>query len=198
MLCVEFQCLRIFILGPSSCSRKNLIWPLGSMHIFIPSRWLILFSPDHFSGQHPIGESPPNTRSSSELFKKDRRLTVRSSIAATSTQWGKPANLWTPCVYSLWPRVPSWIWIRWIQSASHGNTLSRLQLWLCRLRRKIPLRQPAISSLGNIFLRHSRFSPQTTRTTHSWATTSFLSLTSKHDLCYTYGDNTPLTHSTMP
>ena len=64
-----------------------------------------------------------------------------------------------------------------------GTPISRLQLWLCRLRRKIPLRHPAISSLGNIFCRHSRFSPQTTRTTHSWATTSFLSLTSKHDLC---------------
>ena len=65
-----------------------------------------------------------------------------------------------------------------------GTTLSPLQLWLCRLRRKIPLRQPATSSLGNIFWRHSRFSPQTTRTTRSWATASFLSLTSKHDLCY--------------
>ena len=35
-----------------------------------------------------------------------------------------------------------------------GTTLSPLQLWLCRLRRKIPLRQPATSSLGNIFWRH--------------------------------------------
>ena len=79
-----------------------------------------------------------------------------------------------------------------------GTTLSRLQLWLCRLRRKISLRQPATSSLGNIFWRHSHLSPQTTRTTNSWATTSFLFLTSKHDLCYTYGDHTSLTHSTMP
>ena len=72
-----------------------------------------------------MGESPPNTFSSSELFKKDRRLTVYSSIAAAaaaaSTQWGKPSNLWTPCVYSLRPSIPSWIWIRWIQSASHRN-----------------------------------------------------------------------------
>ena len=67
---------------------------------------------------------------------------------------------------------------------------SPLQLWLCQLRRKISLRQPATTSLGNIFWRHSRFSPQTTRTTHSWATTSFLSLTSKYDLCYTYDDHT--------
>ena len=32
-----------------------------------------------------------------------------------------------------------------------GTTLSRLQLWLCRLRRKITLRHLATSSLGNIF-----------------------------------------------
>ena len=79
-----------------------------------------------------------------------------------------------------------------------GITISCLQLWLCRLWCKIPLWQPATSPLGNIFWKHSRFSPQTTRSTHSWVTTSFLSLTSKHDLCYTYGDHTSLTHSTMP
>ena len=78
------------------------------------------------------------------------------------------------------------------------TTLRRLQLWRCRLRRKISLRHPATSSLSNIFWRHSRFSSQTTRTTHSWVTTSFLSLTSKHGLCYTYGDLTSLRHSTMP
>ena len=47
------------------------------------------------------------------------------------------------------------------------------------------LRRPATSSLGNIFWRHSHFSPQTTRVTHSWTTTRFLSLTSKHDFCNT-------------
>ena len=39
------------------------------------------------------------------------------------TPWGKPYNLWTSWVYSLRPRVPSWLWIRWIQSASHRNNL---------------------------------------------------------------------------
>ena len=66
-----------------------------------------------------------------------------------------------------------------------GTTLSRLQLWLCQLKCKIPLRQPATSSLGNIFWRHSHFSPQMTRTTHSWTTKTFQSSTSKHDFCYT-------------
>ena len=38
---------------------------------------------------------------------------------------------------------------------------------------------------GQHFWRHSRFSPQTTRTTHSWTTTTSLSSTSKHNFCYT-------------
>ena len=63
-----------------------------------------------------------------------------------------------------------------------GTTLSRHQLWLCQLRSNIPLRHPTTSSLGNIFWRHSRFSPQTTRTTYSWMMTTFLSSTSKHNL----------------
>ena len=41
-----------------------------------------------------------------------------------------------------------------------GTTFSRLQYWLCWLRCKIPLRHPATSSLGNIFWRHSHFSPK--------------------------------------
>ena len=66
-----------------------------------------------------------------------------------------------------------------------GTPLSRLQLWPCRLRRIIPHRHPATSSLGNIYWRHLRFSLTMTRNTHLWVTTSFLSLTSKHDLYYT-------------
>ena len=79
-----------------------------------------------------------------------------------------------------------------------GTPLCRLQLLLCRQRRAIALRYPATSSLGNVFWRLSCFSPTTTRTTHSWVTTSFLPLTSKHDLCYTCGDHISRRHSTMP
>ena len=42
------------------CLARKLIWPLWSTHILTQWRWLILFIPDHFSGQHQIGESPPN------------------------------------------------------------------------------------------------------------------------------------------
>ena len=43
------------------CLARNLIWLLGSTHIFTQSGWLILFRSDHFSGPHQIGEKPPNT-----------------------------------------------------------------------------------------------------------------------------------------
>ena len=62
----------------------------------------------------PFFRAAPNILSSSELFKIDRRLTVLSSIAAASPPWRKPSN-------SVWPRVPSWIGIRWIQYATHRN-----------------------------------------------------------------------------
>ena len=48
------------------CSRKNFVflfvalWPLWLLHIFTQWGWLILFSSDHFPGQHKNGESPPN------------------------------------------------------------------------------------------------------------------------------------------
>ena len=41
-----------------------------------------------------------------------------------------------------------------------GTTLRHPQNWLCRLRCKILLRRLATSPLGNIFWRHSRFSPK--------------------------------------
>ena len=49
-------------------------------------------------------------------------ITVCSPFSSIiTTPRGKPSNLWTSWIYSLRPRVPSWIWIRWIQSASHRN-----------------------------------------------------------------------------
>ena len=42
------------------CLARKLIWPLWSSHVFIQWVWLILFSPDHFPGQHKNGVSPSN------------------------------------------------------------------------------------------------------------------------------------------
>ena len=41
---------------------------------------------------------------------------------------------------------------------------------------------------GQHFLETFTLLPKTTRTTNSWVTITFLSSTSKHDFCYTYGD----------
>ena len=59
---------------------------------------------------------PPNFSNRTDVF------TVRSLHSSSiTTPWGKTSNLWTSWVYSLRPRVPSWIWIRWIQSATNRN-----------------------------------------------------------------------------
>ena len=42
------------------CLARNLIRPLGSTHNFTQSGWLILFIPNHLSGQHKLGK-PSNT-----------------------------------------------------------------------------------------------------------------------------------------
>ena len=125
-------------------------------------------------------------------------ITVHSPFSSSvMTPWGKPSNLWTSWIYSLRPRVPSWIWISWIQSASHRNNfMSPPKLAMSTAMQNFAQTSSYIIP-GQYFL-ETCFSPQTTRTTHSWTTTMFLSLTSKHNFCYTYGDHISLTHSTMP
>ena len=66
-----------------------------------------------------------------------------------------------------------------------GTTLRYPQNWLCRWRCLIPLRHLAPTSpLGNIFLRHLRFSPQTTRNHKLTVTPKFISSNGKHDFRY--------------
>ena len=104
------------------CLACKLIWPLWSTHIFTQWGWLILFSLDHFSGQHQIEESPPNTLFL-RAFQKGQTYLLSALFISSSitTPWRKPSNLWTSWVYSHRPRVPSWIWIRWIQYTTHRN-----------------------------------------------------------------------------
>ena len=105
------------------CLARKLIWPLGWTHIFTQSGWLKIFYPDHFSGPHQIGESPLNTFFLRTFWKGQTYLlsTLFISSSSITTQWGKPSNLWTSWVCSHRPRVPSWIWIRWIQYATHRS-----------------------------------------------------------------------------
>ena len=82
------------------CLARNLIRPLRSTHIFTQSGWLILFFPDHLSGQHKLGK-PPNTLSSLEFLRSGQTsycLLFNSSSISITPPWGKPSNLWTPCV----------------------------------------------------------------------------------------------------
>ena len=133
------------------------------------------------------------------LLKRTDVLTVLSLHSSSITNHAESHLIYGPLEYTLFDQgfpveyeLDAW------NQLHLGTPLCRLQLLLCRQRCVISLRHPVTSSLGNIFWRLSCFSPTTTRTTHSWVTTSFLSLTSKHDLCYTYGDHISLRHSTMP
>ena len=166
------------------------------MHIFTQWGWLIPLSPDHYSRQHQIGERPPNTLFLRTFSNRIDVITVHSPFSSRiTTPWGRPSNLWTSWVYSF---RPSWLWIRWIQSASLSNNFTSppklaMSTATQKFRSDIQLLHPWATFLETLTLL-----PQTTRTTHSWVTTTFLSLTSKHDFCYTYGDHISLTHSTIP
>ena len=81
------------------CLACKLIWPLWSMHIFTESGWLILFSTDHFSRQHQIGESPPHTLFLRSFQTGQTYLLYALFISSSfMTSWGKPSNLWTSWV----------------------------------------------------------------------------------------------------
>ena len=91
-------------------------------------------------------------------------LLFNSSII---TQWGKPSNLWTPCVYSLRPRVLSWICIRWIQFATHRNNFTSHP----KLARSTAMQNfaptPSYFISGEHFLETFTLLSETTRTTNT-------------------------------
>ena len=121
------------------------------------------------------------TLSSLELFKKDSRTYCPlSSLAAASRHHEESHLIYGPLESILTDQAFLVEYELDEFNMPHtGTTLSCLQLQLCRLWCKIPLRHPVISSLGSIFWRHSRFSSQTTRTAHLWTMKMFLSLTGK-------------------
>ena len=132
------------------------------MHNFTQSGWLILFIPEHLSGQHKVGKSR-QTFSLAEQLVQCRHLSGCSQIAAAAawTQWGKLSNLWTPGVYFLDQGIQVEYELDKFNTPHTGTILRHPQNWLCRLWCWIPLRHLATTSpLGNIFWRHSRFSPK--------------------------------------
>ena len=78
------------------CCRKNLarklIWPLWSSHIFTQWGWLILFSPDHFPGQHKNGKSRPNYLFL-KTFRAGRTYFLSTPFIAAESQYHKESRL---------------------------------------------------------------------------------------------------------
>ena len=76
-----------------------------------------------------------------------------------------------------------------------GTTLHYPQNWLCRRRCRISLRHLATSPLGNIFWRHSRFSPKQPETqTHGDFNVSLLKQQTR--LLLHYGEHISLARPT--
>ena len=71
---------------------RNLFWPLWSTHIFTQWGWFILFSPDHFSGLHKNGESPPNTHFL-RTFRKGRTHFLSAPGIAEEAQHHEESHL---------------------------------------------------------------------------------------------------------
>ena len=115
----------------ANCSRKNFVFLFGALinltvmidAYFHPMRMTYPIQP------RPFFRAAPNWEKSAKLSlpqNRSKRTDVLSvcSLHSSSitTPWGKPSNLWTSWVYSLRTRVPSWIWIRCMESATHRNT----------------------------------------------------------------------------
>ena len=168
---------------------RKLIWPLWSSHIFTQWGWLILFSLDHFPGQHKNDESPPNYLFLGTFWEGRTYFQSAPFIAAGSQHHGEN--------YLIYGHFKSTFLDQGF-SVEHeldacnpqhtGTPLCRLYLLICLQKCAISIRHPTTSFLGNILWRLSRLSPTATRTTHSWVTTLFLSLNSKHDFCYVNSD----------
>ena len=155
----------------------------------------ILLEPSFWAAE--IGEAAKHSPPFSELLRSGQTsycLLVNSSSSSSSITppWGKPSNLWTLCVYSLRPRVPSWIWIRWIQYATHRNNFSSPPVLALSTAMQNYAPTPSYFIPGQHFLETFTLLPETTRTTNSRWLQSFLSSNSKH-----YGKHILLTHSTM-
>ena len=141
------------------CLARNLIRPLRSTHNFTQSGWPILFIPHLLSEQQKLGKLP-NT------FFLQQHGTMRE----------KQYNSLDPLSILPRPRDPSWIWVRYIQYATHKKNFISPPKLAMSMRCLVPLRHLAlISPLGNIFWSHSRFSPKQPETqTHGDSKVYFL------------------------
>ena len=148
---------------------RNLIQPLGSTHNFNQSRWLILFIPESSFRAAQTGEICQTLPFSQDFFVQYRHLTVFSSIAAAASHHHEGSSLiYGPLAsISLRPRVPCWIWIRWIQYATHRNKFtSPPKLAMSTVIQNSAL-TPSYFLTGQHFLETFTLLLETTRTTNS-------------------------------
>ena len=167
------------------CGRKNLVFLFGALinltvrvdAYFRPIRMTYPIQPGPFFRAAPNSGKPAKHFLLLRSFRSGQTYLLSALLIAAASRIHEESHLiYGPLESNLLDQgSPVEYELDEFNTPHTGTTLSPLQPWLCR--------QPATSSLGNIFWRHSRFIPQTTRTTHSWTTTTFLSLTSKHDLC---------------
>ena len=161
---------------------RKLIWPLWSSHIFTQWGWLILFSPDHFPGQHKNGENSPNYLFL-RTFRVERTYLLSTPfIAAESQRHDESRQIYLDQGFPVEHELDAF------NQPLTGTPLCRLSLLLWLQWRVVPLKHPATSFLGNSFRRLSCLSPTATRTKHLWVTISFLFLNSKHDFCDVFSD----------
>ena len=122
-----------------------------------------------FPGSTKLGKAH-QTLSSSELFRQGQTH-ILSALLVAATSW---LNDESHLIHGLLESIlldqgfPVEYELDEFNTPHTGTTLSLLQLWLCWLRRKIPLWHPATSSLGNIFWRHASLPQQPGSHIHWW------------------------------
>ena len=161
----------------NTCSRKNSVFLFGAWFnstirvdiYFHPIRmtYPIQLGPSFRAAQ--IGEAA-NTFFSQNFFVQDRHLTVCSSIAAAASHHYEESHLiYGPLASILLDQgFPSWIWIRWIQYATHRNNfwLPPVLAMSTAMQNSAPTHSYFTS--GQHFLETFMLLPETTRTTNSW------------------------------
>ena len=178
------------------CLTRNLIRPLGLTHNFTQSGWLILFNPDHLSGQHKLGKSAKHFFSQNS-FVQYRRLTVSSSIAAAEAAAASHHHEGSSLIHGPLASIlidqgfPVEYELDEFNTPHTGTTLRHPQNRLCRLRCKNSTLTPSYFTSEQHFLETFMLLPETTRTTNSRWLQSFPSSNSKHDFCYTMANISP-------
>ena len=104
---------------------------------------------------------PSNTPFCTDVYR------LLSNSSSSRAPWGKQPNSWTPLSIFLRPRIPSWIWIRYIQYATHRNKFTSPPKLV--MSTAMPNLTPTPSDYftsGQHFLETFSLLPETTRNTN--------------------------------